>query len=127
MELTLIRFILLNDLTLGAFYIDGKFINDSLELPWKDNAHNISCIPEGSYNIQYRDAPHVHVPKAYIVNNVPEREGILIHPANNVSELKGCIAIGVRCENSLFNSIISLMSLRSILGDSATLTIRRGV
>jgi len=44
--------------------------------------------------------------RVYRVYDVKGRTGILIHPANFVSELKGCIAIGEihRYKNSLVDS-----------------------
>lgn len=64
----------------------------TLELPWRDNQNNISCIPEGTYPItprrsaKYND--HLHI------LNVPNRSYILVHEANYVHELRGCIAVG---------------------------------
>lgn len=65
----------------------------SLELPWKDNKVSISCIPPGEYTLLHRTSQkfgkHIHV------TNVPGRSWILIHPANFVSQLRGCIAPGL--------------------------------
>ncbi len=63
----------------------------SIELPWKENLAQVSCIPEGRYELVKRWSPkftrHLHVV------NVSQRENILIHPANDaMHELKGCIA-----------------------------------
>jgi hypothetical protein len=64
----------------------------TLELPWRDNQKSISCIPEGTYPIvprrsnRFRD--HLHV------LDVPNRTYILIHEANFVNQLRGCIAVG---------------------------------
>lgn len=66
----------------------------TLELPWMENKPNISCIPKGEYPLAHRNSPkygdHIHV------MNVPGRSYILIHPANFVSQLRGCIAPGDR-------------------------------
>ena len=60
------------------------------ELQWHDNARNKSCIPAGMYRIEkitdYK----------WIVCDVQGRSGILLHPANYPSELRGCIALGLR-------------------------------
>ena len=64
----------------------------TLELPDKDNQKEISCIPCGKYEVvkrfseKYTD--HFHI------LNVPNRDYILIHNANFVRQLKGCIAVG---------------------------------
>lgn len=65
----------------------------SLELPWNDNKVGASCIPPGTYKLLHRSSPkygnHLHV------LDVPGRSYILIHPANYVSQLRGCIAPGM--------------------------------
>lgn len=51
----------------------------------------VSCIPEGRYELvkRYTDKRGWHL----LVKNVPNRSGILFHPANDaLKELKGCIA-----------------------------------
>ena len=63
----------------------------SIELPWKNNQHQVSCIPEGRYELGKRYSPRLghHLQ----VLNVPGRDFILIHPANDaLKELEGCIA-----------------------------------
>ena len=79
------------DGTNGKFVVDGKVICRSIELPWLQNRRNVSCIPEGYYQIQKRHTAQLgfHLFLPY----VPDRDGILIHPANDaLKELKGCIA-----------------------------------
>jgi len=63
----------------------------TIELPWQDNARNVSCIPEGRYALQKRvSAKHK---SHFTVTDVPGRSGILIHPANDaLTQLQGCIA-----------------------------------
>lgn len=66
----------------------------TLELSWKDNAPQVSCIPEGEYLVRTRktDKFGLH----YHVQGVTGREWILFHPANYVSQLLGCIIPGSR-------------------------------
>lgn len=77
--------------TNGALFINGTFICFTIELPWQDNQRNISCIPEGSYEVVSRFSKrfrnHLHV------MDVTGRSLILIHPANNAAkELRGCLS-----------------------------------
>lgn len=77
--------------TNGSLLVDGTGLCHTIELPWKKNEHRISCIPEGRYELVKRYSPKFkwHL----LLNNVPERVSILIHPANDaMKELKGCIA-----------------------------------
>src|SRR5512138_3060985 len=77
--------------TNGDLFLNGNKVCSTIELPWKDNAHGISCIPEGEYEIRKRYSKKFG--HHYILMKVPNRELILIHPANNaVKELRGCIA-----------------------------------
>lgn len=63
----------------------------TIELPWRNNELNRSCIPEGTYVLKKRYSQKFrwHMQVA----DVPGRSYILIHPANHATrELKGCIA-----------------------------------
>lgn len=77
--------------THGVLSIDQKQICFTIELPWKQNAVRKSCIPEGEYTIRkrYSEKFKWH----YIIEKVPNRSLILIHPANDaMKELLRCIA-----------------------------------
>ena len=82
--------------TLGRLLIfDGLDITYeccTLELADNNNKRNISCIPTGEYNVKPRTSDKYG--KHFIVNNVQNRDYILIHPANYYSQLRGCIAVG---------------------------------
>ena len=73
---------------------DGDLIFEcyTLELPWKDNQHNISCIPKGEYEVEFRYSQkhgnHLHI------LNVKDRSYILIHSNNYVLTLRGCVGVG---------------------------------
>lgn len=122
--LTLLRYNSDVEYTQGMLLKDGAFLCDTLELPWKDNAHNVSCIPKGTYSIHYRENHHAHIPYAYEVENVPDRSGILIHTANRVAELEGCIAVGLKCGFILELSRVSFTKLFEVVGEKSSLLIR---
>ena len=65
----------------------------TLELPWRENKRNESCIPLGVYPLEkrtsYRYKEHLHV------TNVPDRALILIHPGNYFHNTRGCILPGM--------------------------------
>jgi hypothetical protein len=70
------------------------FSCETLELPWKDNQPDVSCIPVGNYTGIKVDAT-IRIPYQHIsIPNVHMRSGICIHKANYASELRGCIAVG---------------------------------
>ena len=77
--------------TNGTLFIDGTFFCFTIELPWRYNKRNISCIPEGAYEIETRFSKKFQ--HHLIVKDVTGRSLILLHPANDAQkELLGCIA-----------------------------------
>jgi hypothetical protein len=103
MELELIR-TYHDDGTNGELTYAGEHVSYSIELPWKNNQHKISCIPEGRYELMKRY--NVNFGEHFQVLSVPGRDEILIHPANNaLKELKGCIApVSILTGNGLGDS-----------------------
>jgi hypothetical protein len=90
MELELIR-TNFPDGTNGELKDGGQLICFTIELPWRENQRNISCIPEGRYELKKRY--HEHYGWHIHVLNVPGRDWILIHPATDAqTQLRGCIA-----------------------------------
>lgn len=90
MKLELIRTYFPNG-TNGTIFLNGKILCYSIELPWHNNLSRISCVPEGTYELRKRYSPKYkwHL----ILENVPSRQLILVHAANDaIKELKGCIA-----------------------------------
>ena len=113
--------------TFGRLYVLNEldliqFECDTLELPNKDNKPNISCIPIGVYTVIKRYSAkfrnHFHI------LDVEGRTWILIHPANSVSDLKGCIGVGSDISGlSITNSRNTLKTLLNILPDTFELEI----
>jgi hypothetical protein len=81
-----------------------------LERPWVDNKPNISCIPEGIYDLQYHSYKGKVDTYALIgetVSHFPgdkQRNLVLIHPANKVEQLQGCIATGASKKDGIMLS-----------------------
>lgn len=71
------------------------------ELPWRNNAQAISCIPEGTYQVVWASSPRLHK-FTYRLVDVPNRNGVLIHSSNLMgdstlgytAQLQGCISLG---------------------------------
>ncbi|HEY4148593.1 MAG TPA: DUF5675 family protein [Chitinophagaceae bacterium] len=90
MELQLLRTYFAGG-TNGELCCDGRRLCYTIELPWKDNTARVSCIPSARYRLAKRYNPKFG--RHLQVLDVPDRQCILIHPANNaLSELEGCIA-----------------------------------
>lgn len=89
---------------MGTF---GKLIYDdfscyTVERPWLNNQARVSCIPEGSYELVWHTGPKFGKTVALVggtvaqyPNNVAKRAAILIHPANEMNDLEGCIGLGL--------------------------------
>lgn len=83
--------------TFGVLVFGGQTAR-TVELPWRDNARQRSCIPVGSYRCAIVQSPRFG--RVYGVQNVPGRTHVLIHSANFggdvdlgwTTQLHGCIA-----------------------------------
>lgn len=101
MKLLLTRFKQTSRQTLGTLQIygihDKIFECTTLELPWKDNQKNVSCIPAGDYRMKSRRSKkygrHYHIlsPDG---GEISGRSLILIHHGNYNRDTKGCVLVG---------------------------------
>ncbi|MBJ33658.1 MAG: hypothetical protein CMC89_02915 [Flavobacteriaceae bacterium] len=57
-----------------------------------NNERDISCIPVGSYEMNWRESPRFGW--TWELKDVPDRSYILIHIANYASDIEGCIGLG---------------------------------
>lgn len=78
--------------TLGTLTVSGETFY-TVENPWLDNEMNVSCIPTGEYGLRWRESPRFGY--TYIVDGVPDRSYILLHPANFPTDVEGCIGLGM--------------------------------
>lgn len=104
-------------------------IGVTLELPWKYNAPNISCIPHGYYKAFRRGASKGKtggIGLAYELR-VDGRSAILIHVGNTTDETEGCILVGtsyysntdgsveIRQSRKAYSELMGLTSAAEIL------------
>lgn len=71
----------------------GTFSCLTLERPWKNNTRNISCIPKGAYQCEWKYMPNMRI-LTYQILEVPGRDGIFFHYGNFVTDTDGCILLG---------------------------------
>lgn len=94
---------------LEATGIEKKFT--TIELPWKNNAKRISCIPTGTYTVKRRWSKklghHFHL------TDVPNRELILIHVGNYNEQTQGCILVGNDFKDINNDNVIDITESRS--------------
>jgi len=78
--------------TFGVLRHDGVPFALTMELPWRDNRHNESCIPLGVYECRRITSPKFG--ETFELSNVPDRTHILFHKGNTLADTAGCILIG---------------------------------
>jgi hypothetical protein len=113
--------------TLGEIRVtDRDRICFTLELPWRDNQEDISCIPPGTYRIKVGYSPKARMNVIHVLD-VPGRTNIQMHPANEIDEILGCIAPGMTKQESILDDgsekkkVLSsgkaLIKLKDMLGE----------
>jgi hypothetical protein len=83
--------------TFGVLLFGGVSVR-TVELPWRGNARQRSCIPPGKYLCEIVNSPRFG--RVYGLRDVPGRSHVLIHAANLAgdvdlgwdTQLHGCIA-----------------------------------
>lgn len=107
--------------TLGSFLWENPvgvtrhlFIR-SIELPWRDNASRVSCIPKGEYRMRWSWSP-AFKRMLWEVMHVQDRYGIRIHAANYTRQLRGCIAPVMEWKDLDGDGIIDGISSGEALG-----------
>tara|TARA_R110002051_G_scaffold119351_1_gene192834 strand:+ start:1055 stop:1489 length:435 start_codon:yes stop_codon:yes gene_type:complete len=94
----------------------------TLELPWLDNQTNISCIPEGHYDVD--PVTSQTFGRIYAVNEVPGRSLIRIHQGNYAgsinprtghSDIRGCILVGKEFVDISGDGIADITSSKATL------------
>ena len=98
---------------IGNLYLDGEWLCDTLELPYRDNQRNISCIPAGQYKVRLRTARE-SATKDYLhllVEDVPDRSLVLFHVGNKSSDSRGCVLVGIGTEQDFVKNSRLAMEL----------------
>lgn len=122
--------------TFGDWRSDSGFSCHTGELPWRDNQHDVSCIPAGQYLCKLVFSPH-HQRYLYEMQAVPGRQCCEIHAGNWCgdtskglkSDVLGCIIVGsavgfLACQMAVLNSTNTLkMLMDDMSGEDFMLTI----
>ena len=105
MNITLNRIAKKAKYTIGKLYINDQYFCDTLEDTVRDINHNgkfdngevkvygKTAIPFGKYSVVYTYSPKFKR-KLPLLLNVPQFEGIRIHPGNTAEDSLGCILVG---------------------------------
>ena len=110
-NLLILRDTFTDNSTIGELFLNDEVMCDTLENPELNNVRNISCIPEGQYNVRLRTAKesatrdYLHL----LVQDVPNRDYILFHIGNSAKDTSGCILVGVgRKQDFVSNSTLAM-------------------
>lgn len=87
------------DQTLGTMCILNNYETilyscKTLELPWRENKRQLSCIPTGKYKVTKWNSPKFGA--CFKIHDVEGRTNILIHAGNYKRQTLGCILVGAR-------------------------------
>lgn len=114
--------------TRGFLIADSNFYCYTMELPWRDNARSISCIPAGEYDVKIKVSAKYG--KVYYIKEVPDRSHILIHSGNFAGDTskdfkthsKGCILLGQKKgyfsnQKAVLNSKLTIKKFMKYMND----------
>lgn len=88
--------------TFGRLLLGGNQFCFTLELPWRDNRPQLSCIPPTVYGVAMVRSPHFG--RIYHVEDVLGRANVLMHSGDYAGDVTkgfkthvlGCILLGFR-------------------------------
>ena len=104
------------DSILGELALDGAFFCYTLE--------NLELsIPCGTYNLNFYQSPHFSfiVP---LLQDVPNRDHIEIHPGNTAKDFHGCIGVGQEKDtNAIYHSLAAFQPLMDQIQNQSDLSI----
>lgn len=118
-ELRLTRMLTSKHGMFGELVLEGKFRCVTVELPWRNNRRRESCVPVGRYKLVQHDGEKYK--NVLRLEDVPDRDGCLVHPANQIADLLGCIAPGMSIgflngTPAAMSSRVAMDALRKVLG-----------
>jgi hypothetical protein len=80
--------------TIGELSIDGEFFCYTLEdVVREEKIFGETAIPAGTYKIEITFSPHFQRDLPHLID-VPNYEGVRIHPGNKAADTEGCILVG---------------------------------
>jgi hypothetical protein len=124
-DLTLVRYLFLEDRTLGFLYMDGRFFCDTLEPAIRKyeegekKVYGKSAIPAGTYELERKYSVSFRRERYYL-KKVPKFEGIMFHEGNMPQDTKGCILLGDRVRCVLYNSRDTVRAFEEALRDCSS-------
>ena len=117
------------DATAGELYVDGKFVCYTLEdAIRKAKIKGITAIPAGTYDVIINMSTRFKCLMPLLLN-VPDYEGVRIHPGNTPEDTEGCILVGsnMRSDGRFVSESVKaytkLFAMMTAAKDKITITI----
>lgn len=121
MEILVDRIFLGEKYTIGNMFVNGKYINDTIEDTVrkldseKDKINDYTAIPRGRYKVILSYSPHFKRILPEILD-VPFFKNIRIHNGNDETASSGCLIVGEnKIKGKVINSKVTLEKLMAIL------------
>jgi len=116
--------------TIGDLYVDGYFACYSLEDLVRDyKIGGETAIPAGTYQVTITWSPHFQR-RLPLLNDVPNYEGVRIHPGNYATDTEGCILVGTQVAGAsilnsrvAFDALFNRIETASMNNDIITITV----
>lgn len=101
--------------TIGRLFVDGEpacyTLEDVVRPTGAPKVFGQTAIPSGTYSVIITHSPHFGRDLPLLVN-VPNFEGVRIHPGNTAADTEGCILVGMdRLVDSIGRSRIAFDAL----------------
>lgn len=114
MEIVVTRQPSANGCTIGTMTIDGVFECYTLEDVVRPNGEKVygqTAIPSGRYQVKLTMSNRFKIVLP-LLENVPNFEGVRIHPGNTAADTDGCILVGqTKTSNSIGSSRVAFDKL----------------
>ena len=81
---------------LGVLRDNSRVVAHTLELPWRDNAANRSCVAPGLYRVHPKISQHLGPVFAFEDAQTAPRTALRIHSGNTAADIEGCVLVGRR-------------------------------
>lgn len=114
MNITLQRLSMSDNGTFGVLVVDNRPLFTTLELPWKNNQRNISCIQAGIYKAIYLFSDHFQK-YLFMLQNIPGRDSVEMHIGNTIADTHGCILLGMQYSLSEYAIVNSKYAFDSFM------------
>jgi len=133
MNLDLYRQPSANGATLGELHIDGSFQCYTLEdVIRHTKIKGETAISPGTYKVIISWSPRFQRRLPLLID-VPEFEGVRIHPGNSAANTEGCILVGTQIASAMvlnsrvaFEALFGKLGAQYALGNPISITIHPG-